>query len=89
MIWQFALGRFLQTTAGVGALLTLTDWLRFGGADVRVGRTLAWSLGAGAVASALATYRLRRSHCRRRGAGTAAPAALPSARNAPTADGPP
>jgi hypothetical protein len=65
MIWQFALGRFLQTTAGVGALLTVTDWLRFGGAHVRVGRTVAWSVVAGAVVAAVATYRLRRSGCDR------------------------
>lgn len=65
MLWQFFLGRFLQTTAGVGALLTVTDWLRFGGAHVRVGRTVAWSLVAGAVVAAITTYRLRSSGCRR------------------------
>lgn len=61
MIWRFFLGRFLQSTAGVGALLTLTDWFRFGGAHVRVGRTVAWSLVAGAVVATIATYRLRTS----------------------------
>ena len=65
MLWQFVVGRFLQAAAGVGALLTVVDWLRFGGAHVRVGRTLAWSLVAGALAAAVATYRLRRSGCSR------------------------
>lgn len=65
MLWQFFLGRFLQVVAGVGALLTVVDWLRFGGAHVRIGRTLVWSVVAGAVVAGIATYRVRRAGCAR------------------------
>jgi hypothetical protein len=65
MPWQFWLGRCLQATAGVGALLTCVDWLRFGGPGIRVGRIVAWSLVAGAIAATVATQRLRRSGCPR------------------------
>jgi len=58
MLWQFFVGRFLQVAAGIGVLLTLADWVRFGGAHVRVGRTVGWSLAAGALAAAIATYRV-------------------------------
>ncbi len=65
MLWQFWLGRCLQSAAGVGALLTCADWFRFGGAGIRVGHIVVWSLIAGAVAATISTDRLRRSGCPR------------------------
>lgn len=65
MLWQFWIGRFLQVVAGMGALLTLVDWYRLGGAGVRVGRIVAWSLVAGAIAATVAVRRLRRTGCPR------------------------
>ncbi|BCS34108.1 hypothetical protein TBR22_A33370 [Luteitalea sp. TBR-22] len=60
MWWQLALGRFLQACACAGALLTVLDWIRFGGAHVRVGRILLWSAIVGLVAAAVATRSPRR-----------------------------
>ncbi len=65
MLWQFWVGRFLQASAGVGAVLTLVDWYRLGGDHIRLGRILLWSLTAGAVAASIATRRLRRTGCPR------------------------
>ncbi len=65
MLWQFWIGRFLQVVAGMGVLLTLVDWYRLGGAHVRVGRIVAWSLVAGAIAATVAARRLRRTGCPR------------------------
>lgn len=65
MLWQFFVGRFLQAVAGVGALLTVVDWYRFGGAHVRVGRIVLWSAIAGLVAAAVATRTLRTRGCAR------------------------
>ena len=65
MVWQFFLGRFLQSAAGVGGVLTLVDWVRLGGADVRVGRIVLWSVVAGLVAAAVATWNLRARGCER------------------------
>ena len=65
VIWQFWLGRFLQSAAAIGALLTLVEWVRRGGAGVRVGYIVLWSAVAGAVAATMALRRLRRSGCPR------------------------
>ena len=64
-MWQFFLGRFLQSAAGVGGVLTLVDWARLGGAQVRVGHIVLWSVIAGLVAAGLATRNLRRRGCAR------------------------
>lgn len=65
MVWQFFVGRFLQSAAGVGGVLTLVDWVRLGGAQVRVGRIVLWSVIAGLAAAGLATHNLRRRGCAR------------------------
>ncbi|WP_396625207.1 hypothetical protein [Luteitalea sp.] len=65
MLWQFFVGRFLQAAAGVGALLTVVDWVRLGGEHVRGGRILLWSAIAGLVAAAVATRNLRARGCAR------------------------
>lgn len=65
MLWQFWLGRFLQAAAGIGALLTVVDWARLGGTQLRVGRILLWSVVAGAVAATLATRTVRKRGCSR------------------------
>ena len=65
MLWQFFVGRFLQAAAGVGGVLTLLDWVRFGGAHVRVGRIVLWSAIAGLVAAVVTTRNLRRRGCSR------------------------
>lgn len=65
MLWQFFLGRLLQTVALVGGVLTVTDWLRLGAAGIRPGRIVLWSLVAGLVFGSLTTYHLRRRGCPR------------------------
>ena len=65
MLRQFWVGRFLQTAAAVGAMLTLVEWLRRGGAHVRVGYIVTWSAIAAAIAATIALRRVQRSGCPR------------------------
>ncbi len=65
MIWQFWVGRFLQVAAGLGALLTLIDWVRLGSANVRVAHILTWSVVGGAIAASVAAWSVRRRGCAR------------------------
>ena len=65
MLWQFFVGRLLQTVALVGAVLTVADWVRLGVPGMRPGRIVFWSLVAGLVSAAVTTYRLRRRGCAR------------------------
>ena len=63
MLWQFWVGRFLQAVAGVGALLTLVDWIRLGSAQIRVGHIVVWSIVGGALAASISTWNVRRRPC--------------------------
>ncbi|HTV03229.1 MAG TPA: hypothetical protein VMF13_21955 [Luteitalea sp.] len=65
MLWQFWLGRFLQSAAAIGALLTLVEWLRRGGSQIRVGYIVTWSAVAGAIAATIALRRVQRAGCSR------------------------
>lgn len=65
MLWQFFVGRFLQTFALIGAVLTIADWMRLGATGLRPGHIVFWSAAAGAVSASITTYRVRRRGCAR------------------------
>ena len=57
MLWQRWVGRFLQVSAVIGAMLTLVEWVSYGGAHVRAGRILLGAAIVGAVGATIATRR--------------------------------